>query len=266
MVVISDNADEDNRANRPGDLSGRDFLALKTGLRTLPKATRNGLRLKAADLAHGYDAMMAGAPRRPHAYLSTTRTGKTGAEPTGLRKEERLAMAWFNAGVLKIAGSTPVGLLDYQFPLKAVRTDVGIGKIDLLGYCAADDALVVVELKVAGNTEDRRIGLIESLIYAAIVEANAVAILREVEAAKGHRIENVRPKILLAAPSEFWSAGYPSCEALRLLAGETARLLDMDIRLLAFNEDAASLGLDGSRPMMAGGVSLSPLMVDDAPC
>lgn len=265
-MAISGDSGADNHAIGADDISGLDLLAIKTLLRTLPNAARKDLCLEAADLVRGYYAAMASAPSRTQTYFSTSRWGEAPADPTGRRKEERLAMAWFNAGVLNVAGSGPIAVLDYQFPLKAVMTDKGIGKIDLLGYCATDNRLVVVELKVAGNAEDRRIGLVESLIYAAIVEANAASILREVEAAKGHRISSVRPKILLAAPSEFWSTGYPSRKALSLLAAETARLLDIKIGLLAFDDAAVSLGLDGSRPFMASVVSLSPVKVDDAPC
>jgi hypothetical protein len=57
-------------------------------------------------------------------------------------------------------------LLDDQFPLKSVGA--GIGKIDLLGL-HMDGTLAVVELKVAGNREDRRIALLEELNYAAAI-------------------------------------------------------------------------------------------------
>lgn len=241
----------------PGD-TGLGLLALKASLRTLPNAARKELRLEPVALARAYRELVANAPRRSRRYFSSSRSGEAPADPTGRRGEERMAMALFNAGTLKLVDGEPVSLLDYQFPLKAVAGDKGIGKIDLLGYRSSDNALTVVELKVAGNMEDRRIGLVESLIYAAIVEANAGAILREVEATRGHRISGVRPRIMLVAPREFWRSGHPPCEALGSLAAETAALLETDIRLLAFDEISASPGLDGSRPVMVGETLLSP--------
>ena len=138
--------------------------------------------------------------------------------------------------------------------------DKGIGKIDLLGLCAANSALAVVELKVGGNFEDRRIGLLEGLIYAAIVEANAAAIIPQVEQIKGHRVSQARPIILVVAPMDYWSSGYPSRDELQSLADETARLLPIDIHLLMFDGDAVhDLGLEGARPRAAGEILLSPI-------
>lgn len=257
-MAVAGDANGDNHVAGPDDTPGLELLALKARLRALPNAARKDLLLESAALARGYRELVANAPRRTRAYFSASRSGEAPADPTGRRREERLAMAWFNAGALKLADGDPVSLLDYQFPLKAAAGDKGIGKVDLLGYRAADNALTVIELKVTGNIEDRRIGLVESLIYAAIVEANADPILREVEARRGHRISGVRPRIMLVAPREFWRSGHPPCETLGSLAAGTAALLETDIRLLAFDEISASPGLDGSRPVMVGETLLSP--------
>ena len=74
-----------------------------------------------------------------------------------------------------------IELLDYQVPLKARRSDAGVGKIDIFGL--NDSAIpVVIELKVLGKgTPDTPLrALLEGLAYAAIVEANESAFRSEI--------------------------------------------------------------------------------------
>ena len=63
-------------------------------------------------------------------------------------------------------------LIDFQVPLKAVRADPSVGKVDLVGIT---DRVVVCELKIgrpAGGGDTPLAALLEALSYAAIVEAN----------------------------------------------------------------------------------------------
>jgi hypothetical protein len=118
--------------------------------------------------------------------------------------------------------------------------------------------LNAVELEVDGNTEDRRIGLLEGLIYGAIVEANANDILPQIEAVKGYRVGQSRPRILIVAPKDHWRSGYPSWTEFLPLVVEIARLLPIDIRLLSYDDWAVQdLGLDGGRPKWRKDVILS---------
>ena len=185
---------EGNHATIAGEMTKPSLLDLKALLRSRSSAARRELRFSAAELASGYHELLSTAPRRALPYFSLTRDGRPPVEPTGRRKEERLAMAWFNAGTIQLEGGDQFEILDYQFPLKSMMANTGIGKIDLLGRCAVDGCLVVIELKVEGNAEDRRIGLLEGLIYAAIVESNAAAIVHQLAEVKGHRVTSARPK------------------------------------------------------------------------
>jgi hypothetical protein len=83
-------------------------------------------------------------------YLPPARIGVTSSGGASNRSEEHLAGGLFLRGELSLPNGEAWTLLDYQFPLKSVLADAGIGKIDLLGL-HKDGTLAVVELKVAGN-------------------------------------------------------------------------------------------------------------------
>lgn len=120
-----------------------------------------------------------------------------------------------------------------------------------------------MELKVERNREDRRIGLLEGLIYAAIIEANLEMIAAEVTALHGYRVVTSRPKILLAAPPGFWSDTtlYPSVAGISGLASEISSAIPIDIVLLSLNgAENIELGLDGTRPTIQIGIVLSPVL------
>jgi hypothetical protein len=176
-----------------------DLIELKERLRRLRKADRQSLRLDAAGLAAGYRDLRANAPRRAQGYLSQRHLGITSSRGSSNRQEEHLAAGLFRRGELPLPNGERLRLLDYQFPLKSVRGVSGIGKVDLLGLYD-DGVLAVVELKVRANSEDRRIALLEGLIYGAIVEANIEQIAQEISVARGCHVSRTRPKILVVAP------------------------------------------------------------------
>jgi hypothetical protein len=249
-------------SDRPVDISTEagskiGLLAFKEMLRRLPLEARRNLTLGPDQLATGYRELLISAPKRGRPYFSSTRAGLAPADPLGRRAEERIAMAWFNAGSVRLADGSDVVLLDYQFPLKAKQADEGIGKIDLLGL-AGGNTLVVIEIKIGGNREDRRIALIEGLVYAAIVEANAPTIHSQLETVKGHSIRQPRPHVYLAAPPEFWRRGYPSLDSIAHLAAETARIVPINIHLLSYEDSSIDLGVGGSRPTAASEIRLRP--------
>jgi len=143
-------------------------------------------------------------------------------------------------------------------PLKAVRGDEGVGKVDLLGLCD-DGVLAVIELKLASSREDRRIALLEGLVYAAIVEANIAKIAAEVAARVGSDVKAIRPKLFIVAPTPYWAdtRAYPTADATASLAAAVSARISTEIVLLSMEGGGAtSLGLDGSKPTVADDIAL----------
>jgi hypothetical protein len=165
-------------------------------------------------------------------------------------------MALRRRGAITLPNSERLTLLDYQTPLKSTQANNGIGKIDLLGL-QGDGTLAVIELKVARNEEDRRVGLLEGLIYAAIVEKNIDKIASEFGAAHHRTIGTAQPSIFLVAPPEFWSdsRGYPPTGDLLTLASEITRAIPIDIKLLSLCD--AELVYEGQAPGVRGHAFLS---------
>ncbi len=237
-----------------------DLLRLKNDLRTLPLARRRTFGVTAQDLAAGYHAQLANAPARSQGYFSTTRTGVPSTQTASSRAEEHLAIGLFNRQHLRLPCGGRLDLLDYQFPLKSVRADAGVGKIDLLGRYD-DGTLAAIELKVEGNVEDRRIALLEGLIYAATVERN-IAVIAEEGRNRGQSITRKRPKIILLGPPEYWSDArpFPGSSEVRTLACESAIALESEIMLMQLHDaKLVSYGRDGRPPEIAGACSLSHL-------
>ncbi len=221
------------------------------------------LRVEAADLATGYHALCANAPRRKQPFLSVNRRGVAPVDSAARRLEERLAMALFNQKEIAFENGSVLRILDYQFPLKSKSIDRSVGKVDLLGL-SGEGRLAIVELKVSSNREDRRSALIEGLIYAAIVEANLKEIAVEVTTMHGYHIETVRPAILLLAPADFWSS--PRCQPpvadVSRLATAVATQIPIDVSLLSLEGAGLThLGADGSRPTLSRNVTMSPVRI-----
>ena len=209
----------------------------------------------------GYRTLRSNAPRRRQPYLSINRTGVAPLEQTGRRMEERLAMALFNRGEIEIVNRGGLRIIDYQMPLKSVRGDRGVGKIDLLA-ATEHGALAVVELKVWHNKEDRRVGLLEALAYTAILEANISVIAKEILVRHGFEVEHARPEILVVAPLEFWTnaRGFPSANRMIELAAEIAERESLNIDLVYLDGVASfDQGLGGSKPTVTGNIRLVPL-------
>lgn len=239
------------------------LIELKDQLRLLSNAERQRLTITAEELAAGYAWLRANAPARVRPYLSPSRTGVPPIDPLALRKEERWAMALFNRASISIGGGKSLSLVDYQMPLKAVRRDTGVGKVDLLGVCE-DGVLAVIELKLAESREDRTIALLEGMIYAAIIEANLRNIAAEVEARAGTEMKAVRPRIFIVAPPAYWSNTriQPGVEATASLAACVSALIETQIAFLSLEGSGpVSLGLDGSVPRMADDVALAPVVL-----
>ncbi len=124
------------------------------------------------------------------------------------RSEEHLAIAlWHLDARWPSADRSSLRLLDYQFPLKASRSDTGLGKVDLLG--ATDEGrLAVIELKVRRKNGSRGdtpvLALMEGLRYAAVVEANHGAIASEAGDIFGITLADRPPIVQILAPENWW--------------------------------------------------------------
>jgi hypothetical protein len=242
-----------------------DLIELKEQLRQFPKADRQSLCVGADGLAIGYHRLCTHAPRRAQRYLSPQHFGITSSGDWSNRIEEHLAAGLFLRRELILPNGERLRLIDYRFPLKSVRADRGIGKIDLLGLYD-DGTLAVVELKVEGNLEDRRIGLAEGLIYAAVVEANLEQIAKEVLEVHRRHVARARPKVLVIATSAYWSNArtYPSTEEFQRLVDEAARAIPAEITLMRLNDaHLVELSLDRRPPRVQGHAFLSLVIGDE---
>jgi len=195
----------------------------------MAKAGWQSFHLDVNEIPAAYADQLNRAPRRAQGYLSRPCSGVTSSAAASKRAEEHLAAGLFVRDDLALPNGEQLALLNYQFPPKSVRADAGTGKIDLLGL-REDGTLAVVELKVPGNREDRRVALLEGLIYAAIVEANIEQIAAEVLAVKGRRVRLARPGILVIAAADYWSdcRTYPPTADLETLTSDIAAAIPID--------------------------------------
>ncbi|MFQ5696779.1 MAG: hypothetical protein ACE5IL_00655 [Myxococcota bacterium] len=168
--------------------------------------------LKGERLAELYEAQRQSAPEREH-YLGTP--------PHAVRsvpkapREEHLALALVNwCGVelraLELPGGDPVCWLDARVALEPEGTRSGIGPLDLLGV-GPGDRLVVAELKfippsasrgATGETPLR--ALLQSLAWAAIVEARLEPLRAEVAERIGRPVSKEPPLAIVLGNSRYW--------------------------------------------------------------
>ena len=185
--------------------------------RAIAKLDRN-------DLCDEYKKLVQNAPRRSDrdkCYF-VRHDGKHEANDSN-RREEILAMALWNLrDSWPPPGDCSFRLLDYQFPLKAQQSDLGIGKVDLLGV-TDQGRLIVIELKVkpsdGSRGESPMKALMEGLRYAAIVKANRDMIALE---AKDHHfpveISAEPPLVQLLAPKAWWEGWLNMADSTRKAA------------------------------------------------
>jgi len=225
--------------------------------------------LNAEDLAEGYDALMTRAPRR-HNFNRRYFVGHDGRPGSGAwtnRIEEHLAIALVNdqsTWTMPHGGS--LDLLDYQVPLKAQRSDSGVGKIDIFGLTGTS-VPVVVELKVLGkNSADTPLrALLEALAYAAIVDANGATFRSEISGMTGRRIVSGRPDLLIAAPDDYWSFWSTKAAAGEWrqncgdLANAVALRLSIDIEMVNIGSPGLELGLDGKPPHITSDLTIDTI-------
>lgn len=175
---------------------------------------RNINRINRSKLHDEYRMLHECAPRRGDAGKSYFES-HSGVPTSGTRaspwSEEILAMAlWNERRDWPRADGTEFFLLDYQFPLKAWRSDKDIGKIDLLGI-TEQGQLMVIELKVKPDGVNNRgdtpaAAVLQGLRYAAIVQSNHESIAREMEKKYNFQLPNEPPIVQVLAPEDWWKA------------------------------------------------------------
>lgn len=215
-----------------------------------------------------YEKATGSAPRRHDVGKSyfVGHSGITSSGKSSNRKEEHYAIALRN---LDVPWPQPDGggfcLLDYQVPLKARRSDPGVGKIDLLGVTDRG-RLMVIEAKVAPDRDGARgdtpvWALMEGLHYAAIAWANIDAIAEEARDRFETAIMKEPPVVQILADGAWWRGWLRMAGTTRKAAGEWeapfASLLravehkaGLAIQCLALEGAGLTLGLEGRPPML----------------
>lgn len=143
-------------------------------------------------------------PKRASQFFSDARRNKVEVSLKSKRHEERLAKILYLIEELVLQDGTKLRLIDYQVPLKRVRGDKDIGKIDLVGI--HKNSLALVELKRADSTENPRRALLEILTYAVIVEnpenfgkINAEILEKELNPQRCKGVSRI-----ILAPKAYW--------------------------------------------------------------
>ena len=164
-------------------------------------------KVKSVVLCEEYIRLQECAPRRTTYFVghSGVPTGKKNCK----RYEEHLAMALWN---LRNSWPRPdcsqFCLLDYQFPLKAPKSNQDPGEIDLLGI-TRDGRLMIIEMKVMQRNGSRGetplAAMIQGLRYAALVQANQDAIAREAKNRLNVAVTAEQPPVVqILAPEDWW--------------------------------------------------------------
>lgn len=157
--------------------------------------------ITSAQIEAAYD-FQRGPYRRRSFFVAHATTERD--ETTSPRKEEQLAKRLFSGTrSLRLPGGDELRLLDYQFPLKATRSDEGVGKVDLVGITGGG-AFSLVELKTGESTENPLIGLLEVLAYGAIVRDNLPTISGELRAMSETHQPLSTLRFFIVAPPAFW--------------------------------------------------------------
>lgn len=242
------------------------------------------------ELFDEYERLKSHAPSRPDAgkryFVEHGGTiSSSGGGKSSNRAEEHLAIALWN---LKADRPHSAGgsfrLLDYQFPLKAKRTDKGIGKVDLIG--ATDPGrLIVVELKVKpekkpgssdarGDTPLR--ALMEGLRYATIVEANLDVIAQEAKSLFNMELVKGPPIAQVLTPGAWWegwtgmggstrrAAGAWEGEFMRLIQ-EIEKGIGTTVERMTLGDVAAgrvTYGADGKTPTLSRKPEFRPVQLE----
>jgi hypothetical protein len=188
--------------------------------------------------------------------------GTTSAKRQKKPSEDLIAIALWN---LQHNWTNPLGgsfrFLDYQFPLQTQQTDLGIGKVDILGI-NDEGRLIITELKVdakSGKPNDNpSSALLQGLRYAAIIEVNLKEIAGEARVLFGVEIKQLPPVVQLLATEKWWKQqGFDLTvpnnfqEKFSLLIDRIESKIDVRVECLAFNYSNSAFRWDSKKPQLA---------------
>ena len=203
-------------------------------------------------LCSEYDALRSAAPRRHDRNKRhfVGHDGRPQAKDPASPAEKHLAIALWRFQTLQTrAGVSELRFLDYQFPLKAARSDAGLGEVDLLGV-TVEGRIAIIELKVSRRSStapDTPVhALMEGLRYAAVVQANNDAIAAEARDRFGIDVFDRAPIMQILAPEDWWRGWRNMASRTRRAAGRwESALLELTNNLearLGISAEFASLG------------------------
>ena len=224
------------------------------------------------DIAAAYRRARDAAPQR-HAHNKkyfVDRSAATRRSAHSNRREEHLALALWGAAQTNTPTVLPTGetleILDYQTPLKARRSDSGIGKVDLFGL-VNDSRAAIIELKIrpvnTGYGDTPLHAYLEALAYCAIVESNLRDIRDEAHIKLNRTIDERPPGIILLAPQDYWTGylGHRSAGAwwpvMNELAVNVDSLLGTETHFLSLRSIEFRMGTDGENPELIGELAVS---------
>lgn len=199
-------------------MRGVETSALVIYAKSLEVQRASGLadRLRGLDvsvLIDQYEEVRELAPRRGQddlAFFVDRKDAPIARESTDGMREDLLEMALINDAATIDVGDVQINLLMRQFPLFSKGSRRGLKAVDLVGH--GGNRFWAIELKVPagkGYGETPLRALLESLIYCAVVEANADDIRNEL-ASKYNREHNyLRPGLIVAAPTGYWRQWTP---------------------------------------------------------
>lgn len=265
----------DNLAPENGVVALRPLISLATDreVNTPGLFVQTCERLTWEELAQHYQVEMAHAPNRAgvgKSYLVATHQGIPSTGTFTNRNEEHLALAIFNryrppSAELQLPDGEELHILDYQLPLKARRTDSGVGKVDLFGITGSGQA-AIIELKAAKGGDTPLRALLEGLAYTAIVQANVATLRQEVQQRYDLTIATDVPSLFVMAPEEYWSAfrarlaGRDWEDRLRALAERIMQGTGVAVNFVALSNWSFAHGLEGTRPVLDGSLVCMPAL------
>jgi hypothetical protein len=109
------------------------------------KAKTESCEITADEIGEAYERQKGKGPCRKVFFPSSHRS-ENARQRGSNRHEEQLAKAFVRLKKMTLSDGTSLRFFDYQVPLKSVRGDKGVGKIDLVG-CVDEQSLALIELK-----------------------------------------------------------------------------------------------------------------------
>jgi hypothetical protein len=124
-----------------------------TLLQLLEKARKyERSEITADQIEQAYEIQKGKGPYRQGFFFPSSHRNQNVNRTETNRHEERLAKELVERKRLMLPDGTILRLLDYQCPLKSVRADKGVGKIDLVGINEQSLALVELKTRTAKRT------------------------------------------------------------------------------------------------------------------